>query len=471
MDAQLGRLVERLPSARPTLVAAVGDHGEMLGEHGEADHGIFLYEGSLHVPLLLAGPGVLPGRTVEQTVPTRALAATLLALLGAPPKGAGFGSVLPGLGLPSAAEPLAYSESLLPATAYGWSALKAVTDERWRFIDAPRPELYDLAADPREQRNLAAERGGDLERLRARLRTLEGASPPRAARPVAPDPEVAEALRSLGYHSGASAPAPLARGGSIDPKDGVALLHDFERAKTATQTGRAAEAAALLEELLRRNPGNVPFLTRLAEAQSAMGRAEAAAATLRQAVQVNPGLDFPRLRLAETYYGLGRLGEARTEYETVLALDPRSARAWMGLGELALRQGRPEEERTLLLRALQSGVESAAVRGRLAQIEARRGDLERSDAHAAEAVRLMPEFAAGWWVWGETAEKRGQPAEGARRFARAVELGLATPATLLHLGRLLRQIGRAPEARPYLERAARDAGPAGAEARRLLQGH
>jgi arylsulfatase A-like enzyme/predicted Zn-dependent protease len=468
MDAQLGRLLDGVPAARPTLVAVVGDHGEMLGEHGEADHGIFLYEASLHVPLLLAGPGVPAGRTVEHTVPTRALAATLLSLLGAS-RPARFGSGLPGLGVDAGTGLVAYSESQLPATAYGWSALRAVTDGRWRYIDAPRPELYDLAADAREERNLAGERAEEAARLRALLASVERAAPARVAQPVAPDPEVAEALRSLGYHSGASAAAPAPRGGRIDPKDGIALLHELERAKTATREGRAAEAVPLLEDLLRRSPGNVPFLTRLAEAQAALGRTQAAAATLAQAVQVNPSLEFLRLRLAEAHFGLGRLADARAEYEAALALDPRSSRAWMGLAEIALRQGRAAEERAVLQRALEAGVRSAAVLGRLAQIEAQAGDAARADAHAAEAVALVPEFAAGWWVWGEAAEKRGQGAEAARRFTRAIELGLATPSTLLHLGRLLAAQGRRAEARPYLERAARDGGPAGAEARRLLE--
>lgn len=469
MDAQIGRLLEALPAPRSTLIAAVGDHGEMLGEHGEDGHGIFLYGSSLDVPLILAGPSVPGSRVIGEAVPARALPATLLDLLGLREAASPFGSALPGLRGRAESGTGIYSETWLPATAYDWSPLRALTETRWRLIEAPRPELYDLAADPGETRNLAAERPQDVQRLRAALTRSVGAAPARTAPAVKSDPQVSEALRSLGYLSGASAPAPVARAGTIDPKDGMALLAEFDRARAALRQGRAAEAAALLEDLVRRNPGNVPFLNRLAEAQAALGRGTAAAATLRRAVQLNPALDFLRLRLAEVYAGLGRLGEARAEYEATLALNPRAARAWLGLGELALRQGRPDEELALMRRAVDAGTESGAVLSRLAQIEMGRGELAAAEDHAARATALLPEFALGWWVWGDVAEKRGRPTEAATRFERAIELGLTSPRAFLHLGRLLQQQGRAAEARRYLEQAARDGGPTGTEARRMLE--
>jgi tetratricopeptide (TPR) repeat protein len=305
--------------------------------------------------------------------------------------------------------------------------------------------------------------------LRALLQQLERSAPERGAQAVTRDAGVDAALRSLGYLSGASAPSAPRRAGGIDPKDGIALLDEFERAKAALREGRAAEAMTRLEELVRRNPGNVPFLSRLAEAQALSGRREAALATLREAVHWNPTQDLLRVRLADAYFELGQVAEARAEYETTLALNPHAARAWMGLGELALRQGRPQEELSLMRRALAAGVESALVLSRLAQIEAGRGELAAAEEHAREATRLLPEFALGWWVWGETAEKRGQPAEAVKRYARAVEQGLATAPALLQLGRVLQQLGRTAEARVYLAQASRAGGAAGTEARRLLE--
>src|SRR6185295_12799157 len=121
MDGQIARLLAALPRPAQTLVAAVGDHGEMLGEHGEKDHGILLYRGSLEVPLILAGPGVARAQVIEGTVPTRALAATLLARLGVSKGVASFGTPLPTSS--GAAAGAVYSETFLPATAYDWSPL------------------------------------------------------------------------------------------------------------------------------------------------------------------------------------------------------------------------------------------------------------------------------------------------------------------------------------------------------------
>lgn len=469
VDSQIGRLLAGLPvPSERLLVAAVGDHGEMLGEHGERDHGIFLYAGSLDVPLLLAGPRVPRGKVVEATVPARALAATLLQIAGGAEPA--FGEPLTGLGLPARDDRPVYSETFLPATAYGWSPLRAVTHRRLRLVEAPTPELYDLDADPREVHNLANERAGEVARLRELLRQIDRAEPAREAAAVVPDAAVSEALRSLGYLSGASAPAPVARAGRIDPKDGMLLLAEFDQAKAFLEEGRYVEARTRLESLVRRNPENVPFLSRLAEAEAATGRRAAAIATLRAALQLNPALDFLHLHLGEALFELGRLGEARDAYEATLALDPRSARAWMGLGEVALRQGRPEEERLLMQRAVAAGVESALVLSRLAQIEVGRGELAAAEGHAAEAVRLLPDFAPAWWVWGEAAERSGKRGDAATRFRRAVEAGLTTPPALLHLGRLLIQLGRAAEARPYLQQAAGAGGVHGQEARRLLEG-
>jgi choline-sulfatase len=428
MDREVGRLLAGLPGpAARRLVAAVGDHGEMLGEHGERDHGIFLYRGSLEVPLLVAGPGVAPGRVVTETVATRGLAAGLLALLGLGGRAGGFGEPLPGL-RGGASRPMSvYSETFLPATAYGWSPLKALTEARWKYIGAPRPELYDLGADAAESRNLVSERPEEAARLREAIAAVDRPAP--AAPPVALDPAHAEALRSLGYHAGPAA----ARGSGLDPKDGIALLREFEEAKEWMRQGRHREAEARLDDLVRRSPGNVPFLSRLAEAQAASGRREAAVATWKHAASLNPGLDFLHLALAEALAGLGRSPEARAEYDLALKLNPRMAKAWMGLAEIVMRSGPPGEELRVLRQGEAAGTESGAILSRLAQLEIAAGDLAAAEAHAARATRLVPEFGPAWWLWGEVAEKRGQVREAVARYEKAVALGVADPRALARL--------------------------------------
>jgi tetratricopeptide (TPR) repeat protein len=465
VDREVGRLLSGLPiPSERVVVAVVGDHGEMLGEHGEEGHGLFLYRGSLEVPLILAGPGVPSGRVVGVTVGTRGLAAALLGLLGAAGDAAPFGPALP-LGTSGTEGHAVYSETFLPATAYGWSPLRSITEGSWRLVRAPRPELYDFVKDPGEARNLYGMGSRTWSRLERVLAGKLAVKPP-SAPALPPDAEVAESLRSLGYLSGMSG----GRAGTIDPKDGLAMLSELERAKQDVRAGRHTQALTVLNDLVRRSPDNVPFLTRLAQAQSASGRKEEALATLRRAIALNPRLDFLHLRLAEESLEQGRLAEARAAYERALDLNPRFAPAWLGLGEVARRAGGEEEERKVLLKAAAGGVESAALSARLAQVDLAAGRLESAERSAGEATRLLPEYSAAWWLLGEVAERRGRAKEAIERYERAVTLGLDRPEALLHLGRLLLAQGDGARARRHLVRAAeRGRGtPAGEQARLLL---
>jgi choline-sulfatase len=470
VDAELGRLLRGLSTGSGRLViAAVGDHGEMLGEHGEKEHGIFLYRAALEVPLILSGAGVPAGTAIERPVGTRALPATLITLLGLAADAAAFGPGLPDLaGAPQLArDALVYSETWLPGTAYGWSPLQSVTQGALRLIRAPRPELYDLSADPTESTNLFTKRPEDARRLGALLaesgRSTRAAPPPSGTE--AERAELSASLRSLGYLSGATG-----RAGSTDPKDGIALLDGFDRAREELRAGRASAAAARLRELNRMSPGNVPFLIRLAEAEVGAGQTEAGLAAARDAIALNPALDLLHTSAAGLYARVGRFDRASAEYEIALELNPRSAPAWLGLAELASRRDTRDAERAILLRAEEAGTDSAAILARLAQLELSEGRLEDAQRHSDASIRLLPSFAQGWWVAGEVAERRGAATRALESYARAIELGVTDARALVRLGRLQRQAGREQEARRSLRRAAELGGETavGRDARRLL---
>src|SRR5262249_7746798 len=222
-DAQVGRLLDALDDdgrLAETLVIVVGDHGEMLGEHGEQTHGFFIYEAAVHIPLILAGPG-LPARTVADQVRIVDVMPTALALLRVPaPKavqGASLEPVLRGEHLSL----VAHSESWYPRYHYGWSELPPLQDGRYKYIRAPRPELYDLPADRRETKDLAkddASRTATLDRALTDLlaRTTSEAA---AKGPQTIDAETEERLAALGYVSGSVSPRHLEDRPPGDPKD------------------------------------------------------------------------------------------------------------------------------------------------------------------------------------------------------------------------------------------------------------
>jgi arylsulfatase A-like enzyme/tetratricopeptide (TPR) repeat protein len=463
VDRQVARLLKALPSGPDApVVAAVADHGESLGEHGEHGHGLFLYGPVLRVPLILAGPGVPAGRVVDGPVASLRLAPTLAHLAGA--SGALPGDVLPGLGPPTAASPV-YSETWLPATAYGWSPLRALTDARWRYVDAPRPELYDLGADPKETQDRARTDAPEAARMRRELTARAGAMKTRAAGP-APDPGVSEAIRSLGYLSGASG----RRAGTIDPKDGQAMLAELDEVRRLIEAGRAADALPRLRTLRERSPGNVPFLGQLARAQSETGDLAGAVRTLREVVDLNPRSDFGHVNLADALRRQGQPDAARRSYEEALALDPRSAAARLALAEMARDAGRPAEEEQLLRRGIEAGTRSAAMLTRLGQIEMGSGKLASAGTRLREATKLLPDFAPAWLLWGAVAERQGKPADALARYEKAVALAPSDASALLHLGRLRLTQGDTARARETLERAiqASPTSAAAREARRLL---
>ncbi len=468
VDREVGRLLAGLPGAGRRIVAAVGDHGEMLGEHGEKEHGVFLYEGSLAVPLILTGAGLAPGRVIASPVPTRGLAATLLDLAGLEEDAEPFGSGLPGIGrggspVEGPAAPV-YSETDMPASAYGWSPLAAATDSRFRLVVAPRPELYNLIADPSESLNLW---GGEPDVVRRLQKVIADANREgRKGAAVSESAELSASLRQLGYLSGSSG-----RTGTIDPKDGIRMLDEFEAAKELTRQGKSREAAARLEDLVKRSPDNVPFLARLAEAQAAAGETGKAVETLGHALSLNPGLDFLHVQLASLCVRAGRLEEAKASYLAALRLNPRMAPAWLGLAEIAARSGQAGEELEILQKGEAVGSHSGVLYARMAQIELPKGDVAAAQRHAADAIKLLPTFAPAWWVSGEVAEKQGNTTAAIERFEKAAALGLDDPRALVRLGDLLIRSGRRDAARTYLERAAAlgRGTPSGADARRLLQ--
>ena len=227
MDTQIGRLIDALQARGRldrTIIVVAGDHGESLGEHGEDDHGIFVYESVLRVPLIVRAPGVSP-RRVGAVVRLPDVMPTILELVAAPGPASGIDGVsLVGL-LTGRVRDLgldAYAESEYPERM-GWSALHTLSDGRYKVIDAPRPELYDLERDPFETDNIYTDRPALGALMTARVRSLARRSD-RARTAPEPPAELAARLAALGYIGSSGPPAATAEGERPDPKDCIGEL-------------------------------------------------------------------------------------------------------------------------------------------------------------------------------------------------------------------------------------------------------
>ena len=227
MDAQIGRLLtalEKRQQLERTAIVVTADHGESLGDHGEQGHGIFVYESALRVPLIVRWPGVTP-RRVTDLAQIIDIAPTVLDLEGLPGpamEGVSLSAVMRGRGVPP--DRIAYAESMYPLQ-YGWGALRAVRQGRFKFIEAPRPELYDLESDPDEARNLHETQPATSARLLTLVRTFGpaelSASPPG-------DDAAKERLAALGYAGSHRSPVPpSAPAVWPDPKDMIGVYNDL----------------------------------------------------------------------------------------------------------------------------------------------------------------------------------------------------------------------------------------------------
>ena len=326
VDAAVGRLLDAW-DARPerSAVAVTADHGEAFGEHGEESHSLFVYDVTLHVPLIVRGPQVAAGRRADEPVSLTDLAATLIALAGAP-------RALPGSNILAPARGRAlYAETLAPRLDFGWSDLRSVREGRYKLIRAPRPELYDVVADPAESRDLAGSEPATVSRLAAALDgVLAAAGEGESRRDV--DPETAERLRALGYVQ-----APLAGGTGADPKDKVAVASRIARA--AGPFADHAAAIAAYREIVALDPG-VPIVNlRLADALLRAGRAREAIPYFEKVVAAGPRSADPFVGLATAFAQLGRMDDAARALEGGLAVEPASGQAHFNLGEIARVRG------------------------------------------------------------------------------------------------------------------------------------
>ncbi|MBW2233014.1 MAG: sulfatase-like hydrolase/transferase [Deltaproteobacteria bacterium] len=429
VDQQLGVLLDELVALGVrdrTLVVVTADHGEGLGEHGEFTHSLFLYDATLRVPLIVHAPTALPqGRVIERQVSLVDVVPTVLDLLGIDAPGGLDGRSLLDQ-LPPEPRPI-YVETLATMTLHGWAPLFGVRREDFKYVFAPRPELYDLRHDPGELENLFEERSGIARELHRVLVDLAGEDPHLVA-PIVPNMEVddasREALAALGYivttGEAAEEDAP------IDPKDGIAHWERVQRGVFQRNSGDAVGAIKTLEAALEAVPRDVFALQVLAGAYLLQGRAEEALERALAAETLegsNPSipllvasvhLDRRELERAEAAIGRARAiqaddphadslaarvaalrgdaGEALRLLQRALALDRGARRAQLlnQLADLHLERGSRDEARTAFEEALETDAFNGQSHAGLAEILWDDGNADKAHWHLAQGLRFNP---------------------------------------------------------------------------------
>jgi choline-sulfatase len=413
VDGAFGRLRAAVgPRRRDVVTVLTADHGESLGEHGERTHGFFLYESTVAVPLVVHAPGRVAAG--ESRAPARLVdvAPTLLDLAGvgglAGVDGVSLGPLLSGR---AQTVPPATIETLRPWASYGWAPLSALRDGDWKLVDAPRPELYDVARDPGERGDRRLVEPARAASMAAALARLRAQGTPPAPATVAP--EVAERLRALGYTgAGAAAPPDEPPRGLPDPKDRVAEWNALSEAEALLEGGRAAEAVQRFDAVLATDPANRFALARSGQALVELGRTAEGIARLERAVVAGPSHAESRLALAQALLRAGRAAAAADAYAALTRLQPREPSHWVGLGN-ALGQARQQGS------AAAAFARAAALRPsdpdlvtRLAFAEYAAGKTSEAAAHLQEAAALAPRAFAHAGALGVMLARLGRP--GAR---------------------------------------------------------
>jgi choline-sulfatase len=378
------------------VLSVTADHGESLGEHGEQTHGFFLYDATLRIPWVLKAPGVLP-RRVPQLVRLVDEMPTIVDIAGAAGRPAennrGAHATIDGTSVAALAhggsiELDAYSETFLPRDQFGWSPLASMRTGRFKYIEAPQPEFFDLASDPDEAANVVGSRAADAARLKRALAAVASVRGVPSAR-VGSDPQRAEQLLSLGYSAGATAFPETADRALADPKTKLAVYELTMAALEMAEKGELTHALKNLQEAERLDPDVAQIELLIGTVLGRMGRYDRAASALERAASLNPQDTAVRFKLALAWLRTGRAERAAEALREVVRSQPDDFRAWHNLAAIAYS----------------------------------RGDLDEADALERKALALSPEYAEAWNTVGAIALVRRRTDVALDALTRATRFG------------------------------------------------
>jgi arylsulfatase A-like enzyme/Flp pilus assembly protein TadD len=420
-DAQVGRLIGFLKANglyRNTIIVLTGDHGESLGEHGEATHGFFIYNATLHVPVIIHLPGAVPSaKTLPDVISLIDLMPTVLQTLKvAVPEQVQGRSLLPLMrAKPEAESRNIYAETFLPRLHFNWSELRSVETDKYQFIEAPKPELYDLSRDPNETQNLYADKKAVSGELEARLSGMirQYSADHELAEKTGLDPALMERLKSLGYAGFSGGGNSTTPASSLpDPKDRVQTYELISDAIAESQHGEYRDSTEKLTLAAKTEPASVPV----------------------------------HYLLGLNYYRLHEFGRAVEEFQRVLQLSPDYELAVFNLGLAYARSGDFDNAIATLKRALELDGTNFSAAYNLGAAYLKKEMIPEAATAFRQSVNVNPAYAQGHRALGEILLYQGQVDEALAELRRAEDLDPRDPGTHVALAKALSAKGLATEA-------------------------
>lgn len=426
-DEQVGRILRFLKDKhldQDTLIVLCGDHGEGLGEHGEQTHGFFIYNSTLHVPLILRLPGGNRSKRVSDLVSLADVLPTILHLMNLTVPSEVQGKDLsPLLSDQGASEPRAlYSETFLPRLHFNWSEIRGIETERFHFIQAPKPELYDVSRDPGELQNLYAQKSAVATELSGKLQSMIAQLTPgeERAEKTGLDPALMERLKSLGYAGFSGGGDTKTKSSDLpDPKDRIQVYELISEGMAASQHGSYAESVEKLSAALATEPNSVAIHYLLGLDYYRLQDFPKAVAHFQRVLQASPDYALAVYQLGLSYARAGDMPNAISQLKRALQLDPTNFSAAYNLGAAYLREGNP------------------------------------ADAEAAlrQSIAISPDYVAGHVALGEVLLYQGKADDAITELRHAESLSPREPRIHASLAKALEAKGLKDEAQEEMRKA------------------
>ena len=429
VDSIVGKLLDYLRSQGlydNTLIAVAADHGESLGDHGELTHSIYLYDATIHVPLLLKLPvNRSAGQRVNAAASLVDLAPTVLEALGQTPPSAMQGrSLLPLIGNPHPENRSSFATGDHSERSFGWSALVSLRSGNQLYVRAPRPELYDLSSDPGAKTNLYADKRAAAVRLAVQLDSFVKRISERAPQALQDglDEKSREKLSALGYVASGKPSTPT----RIDPKDRIDVANDMHDASLAIEEGKEASVIPLLLHVVAKDPQVQAAQYYLGIAYSRKGNFAKAIPPLRKAVELRPDALMAQYELAICLYETGDLKTAAAHFEILVENRPDWSDARYSLASIYARTGRPQEAAQNLLIVLQGEPDHYRANLLLGRMLFLNGTFDEALPYLEKAVAVQADSSEAHSFLADEYEKLGRAADAANERAEATRLKPST---------------------------------------------
>jgi len=457
MDSQIARVIdflERNGLLDRTVVAVIGDHGESLNQHGEGTHGFFVYQGTMRVPFVIRAPFAnVRGRRVADPVRSVDLLPTVLDLMEiAPPAGIAGTSLVPLMtGVAQTLDLEAYGEALYPLHHFGWSDLRAWRSGRYKVIDAPRPELYDLERDPLEEHNIYAERrttaDGMIARMREQQQDKVDTSGAAASAPEI-DPEARARLAALGYVGSFVATTASPRTERADPKDKIEVFNlmsdarDFAKAENSDEA--FAKGVATYKKVVAEDPAVIDAWFGLGNIHQRARKYAESIPYFKRALELKPDYDLAVINMANAYRALGQDEAALAGYEHYLTIDPKNAHVRYEVGQIYLDKGDLTRADQNFQQALEIDPRVAPARNALGVLANLRGDLATAEREVRAALEIKSDVRLAHYNLALIAEARNDVTTAEAEYRLELELHPDAYKAAFNLGRLYERVGNRP---------------------------